>query len=91
MFAEKHQKINPVVIQCEDFFCFEDGHRSRQSKKVKLPLLSDLCQVEFKKGRRSMLYKTAFDEDAVEVEFFKAPVQPENCSSKNDRTSWCFF
>ena len=65
------KKINPVVMQCEDFFCFEDGYRSRQSKKVKLPLLSDLCQVEFKKGRRSMLYKTAFDEDAVEVEFLK--------------------
>ena len=38
---------------------------------MRLPLLSDLCQVEFKKGRRSMLYKTAFDEDAVEVEFLK--------------------
>ena len=56
------QKVKPVVMHHDDFYAFVAGQRSRQSKKVVLPLLSDLCEVEFRKGSKSMWYRKSFDE-----------------------------
>ncbi|MES9882743.1 MAG: hypothetical protein ABW185_17895 [Sedimenticola sp.] len=66
------KNIKPVVMHPADFYLLQDGHRTRQSKNVDLPLISSLCQVEFRKGRRTLFYKTKHvDEDFIEVEFLK--------------------
>ena len=58
------KKIKAAVMHPSDFYALEDGHRSRQSKNVTLPKLSDL-------GSRSMWCKESFDDDQTEVNFLK--------------------
>ena len=63
--------IKPTCMEVDDFYQFADGHCSRQSKKVKVPQLSQIYVVEFKKGSRSMWYKENFAAEPVEVDFLK--------------------
>ena len=71
------KKIKAVVMHPSDFYALEDGHRSRQSKNLTLPKLSELCEVEFHKGSRSMWCKESFDNDQTEVNFLKPKVSIE--------------
>ena len=58
-------------MELNDFITLTDGHRSRQTKKVKLPQLQEISEVEFKKGSRSLWYKESFDGEATEVDFLR--------------------
>ena len=60
-----------IAVEVDDFYQFADGHRSRQSKKVKVPQLSQISVVEFKKGSRSMLHRENFAAEPIEVDFLK--------------------
>ena len=58
-------------MEMDDFYQFADGHRSRQSKKVKVTQLSQISVVEFKKGSRSLWHKENFESEPIEVDFLK--------------------
>lgn len=67
--TSKHTK--PVVMHQNDFYLFQDGHRTRQTKKVVLPILGSIVEVQFRKGSRLLFYKQSFDDSYTEVEFLK--------------------
>ena len=58
-------------MQYYDFYEFEDGHRSRKFKKIKLPRLDSISTAEFQKGSRAIWFKQGFDGDYQEVDFLK--------------------
>ena len=62
----------PMPLQCGDFYQFPDGHRSRQTKKEKIPQLSDISEVKFEKRSRDMHYKAGFqDQEYTKCDFLK--------------------
>lgn len=65
------KSITPLVMNYCDFYQFSAQQRLRKSKTVVMPLLSELCEVSFKKGSRSLFCKRAFNEAATEVDFLR--------------------
>ena len=65
------QSIKPIVMQHGDFYQVPEMHRTRTSKKVQLPKISEIRSVKFSKGSRSLTYKRKFDSEEVQVEFLK--------------------
>ena len=43
--------INPIVMENRDFRIFQKHVRSRNTVSVEMPLLSNIVEVEFRKGR----------------------------------------
>ena len=68
---EAGKKIKPVAMHYSDFYKFVAAQKSRQSKKTTLPKLSQICEVEFRKGTKSMHFKHSFDDPSTEVEILK--------------------
>lgn len=64
--------ITPVLMNFTDFYEFSGEQRARSGKKIKMPLLANVCEVKFSKGRRTMLYKEDFDAPYTEVDFLKS-------------------
>ena len=54
------RKIKATETKVNDFYKFSDGHRCRQSKKVKIPLLSDISVLQFSKGKKSFFFQSFF-------------------------------
>ena len=84
--ASSSKNVKPIVMQFSDFYEVKGENRSRQSKKVTLPKLSDVCEVQFQKGSSSIFYRTSFDEEApIECPFlrprFSAQDVPPKCVS----------
>ena len=48
------------------FYDIDKKNRSKSMKKVTMPLLDDIVQVEFRKGHREMFFKTAFIQEQNE-------------------------
>ena len=69
--ASSQADVNPVIMENSDFRSFQKHVKSRDSEKVKMPLLHDIVEVEFRKGSSSMFYKEHFNQDDyIEVDFF---------------------
>jgi len=68
---EAGSNIKPVVMQVEDFRDFIGQHRTRKTKSCTLPLLSDVSVAGFRKGARSLFFKTNFDDEFQSVDFLK--------------------
>jgi len=57
-------------MQHTDFVKFEAKNRTRASKKLTLPLLHEICEVEFRKDSCLMLYKASFSDEFSSADFF---------------------
>ena len=59
-------------IDIDSMFQFRKEARTRSSKSVSpLSLLETILEVAFKKGSRSMYYKTSFEGKSIEVDFLR--------------------
>jgi hypothetical protein len=66
------KKIKPVVMGTTDFRQFVAQQRTRKTKGLpNLPLLSQICTANFRKGSRALFYKTDFGSDYSEVLFLR--------------------
>jgi len=54
-----------------DFRDFVGQQQTRKTKKCTLPLLSDICTANFKKGSRALNFETYFDGQYQSVDFLK--------------------
>ena len=61
-------------MQHTDFYIFPDMHRSRQSKKVKLPKLAEIREVRFEKDSTDLIFKLELDGEEDRVAFLKPKV-----------------
>ena len=82
----------PISLQCQDFYQFPDGHRSRQTKKEKIPQLGDISEVKFEKGSRHMHLKPSFkDQEYTKCDFLKKKfslnAQPERLETNRGITA----
>ncbi|CAH2000887.1 unnamed protein product [Acanthoscelides obtectus] len=70
------KKNKPIVMRHSDFYPFIDGSKQRRkniSGEVNIPLLDQIKIAEFRKGSRSLFYKTSFDEtEYAEANFLKS-------------------
>jgi len=63
--------LKPVVLGTADFYEFSAENRTRKTKNVTLPLLTNICSVTFKKDSRLMFFKTDFSQEDTAVDFLK--------------------
>lgn len=63
------KSIEPVVLHYSDFYSFAAKNRTRNCKTVKLPLLSAISEVEFRKGSRNLFYKKEFSDEFTSADF----------------------
>ena len=83
--AKSGKNFKPVVMHFDDFYQFADGHRARQSKKVNIPTLSQIAMVTFRKGSRSLWYKSEFEGDeTTEVDFLRPKFDIEATPEKKN-------
>ena len=66
------KKIKPVTITYGDFFELSAQHRTRSGKRTQMPLLANVCDVRFVKGKGSSFYKQDFNDEYTEVDFLKS-------------------
>lgn len=67
------KNIHPITLNEHDFYNFVAMQRARKTKNVTLPLLSNICQVCFKKGSKKLFYKRNFDEESYSEADFLRP------------------
>jgi len=61
--------IKAVVMEIGDFREFIGQQRTRKTKNATLPLLCHICVASFRKGSRSLFFKTNFDAEFQSVCF----------------------
>ena len=64
------KRIRPIVMSCDDFYEFSGAQRTR-GKKAPLPLIANICEVRFTKGKRTMSFKEEFADGYTDVDFLK--------------------
>ena len=94
--SNSSENTEALILDYQDVYKFASMVRSRNSAKSKVPLLSTLVEIQFRKGSQAMFVKRDFDEeDYEEVHFLKeSSVKskknlsfPESKSSKRGITS----
>ena len=63
--------IKPIVMQYYDFYEFEDGHRSRKSRKITLFHLDSISAAKFQNGSRAMWFKQGVGGDYQKIDYLK--------------------
>ena len=77
--ANSTKKIECILMNPCDFYKFESGQRSRQSKNVKLPQLNQVRELKFQKGCRGFFYRAELDDhEECYVDFLKPSFKLEN-------------
>ena len=72
MVKASGSRISVVEMGVDDFYHFKAGNRARNTKKIELPLLSNVVEVHFVKGSRSLYYKCSHDtEEYTGVDFLR--------------------
>ena len=67
--------IEAVELDIDDIFDIKKGNRARSTKKVVIPSLSEIVEIEFRNGRREMFVKKSFnDEQHTAIDFLKPKV-----------------
>ena len=62
-------------MDIDDIFDIKKDNKARSTKKVVIPLLSEIVEVEFRQGRREMFVKKSFnDEQHAGIDFLKPKV-----------------
>ena len=65
-------RIEVLEMNIDNFYIFKAGSRARSTKKIQLPLLSDILEVKFVKGSRLLYYKCCHEsEEYTGVDFLK--------------------
>ena len=64
------KRIRPIVMSCDDFYEFGGAQRTR-GKRAPLPLIANICEVRFTKGKRTMSFKEEFADGYTDVDFLK--------------------
>ena len=80
--------IKPVELHSGEIYEVEKKSRSRKSKGVDMPLLEDVVEVAFRKGNRTLFYKTRFSEEFyTECDFLVSKFDAKSFpgSKKEDR------
>ena len=49
------RKVKPIFMDDRSFYDIDKKNRSKSTKKVTMPLLEDIVQVEFRKGHRAFI------------------------------------
>ena len=56
-------------MQHGDFYKIPEMHRTRTSKKVQPPNITEISSVKFIKGSKNLVFKRKFDGKEVQVDF----------------------
>ena len=63
--------IKPICLQHHEVHTFAELHRTRSTKKVKLPKIGEIKQAKFEKGSKQLAYCVQFGGEEEKVEFLK--------------------
>ena len=71
--SDSSQKLQVIPMRYDDFYDFKGENRARNAVGVKIPILSNVCEVYFAQGSRLMYYKSSHSCTEYEgVDFLRA-------------------
>ena len=78
LVSNSSSRIELVEMQCDDFYKFVQGNRTRNTQNIKMPRLCELVEVKFVRGSKLLFYKQRHtSEEYTGVEFLRVKFQIE--------------